>query len=71
MVLKELDIGVEKVTLGDVDILGAQLVNELENSGSDGGFADSRYVGEGAERRLILEDNAIELRDVELVGGGA
>lgn len=69
--LEELDVGVEEVTLGDVDILQAELVDELENASGDGSLADCGDGGVGAGGGLILEDDAVEFRDVELVGGGA
>lgn len=71
LVLKELDVGVEEVTLGNVDVLGAELVYELEDTGSDGGLADGGDVSVGAEGSFVFQDNAVELRDVELIGGGA
>lgn len=46
-------------------------MDELDNAGSDGGFSDGGDVGERAERGLVFEDDAVELGDVELVGGGA
>lgn len=71
LVLEELDIGVEEIALGDVDVLGGELVDELENAGGDGGFADGGDGGVGTERGFVFEDDAIEFGDVELVGGGA
>lgn len=53
-----------------MDVLDAELVDELEDSGGDGGFTDGGDVGVGTERGLVLEDDSIELRDVELVDGG-
>lgn len=70
LVLEELHIGVEKVSLGDMDALHAELVNELEDAGDDGGLTDGGYVGVGSKKRLVFENDAVELRDVELVGSG-
>lgn len=69
--MKEFDVGVEEVTLGDVDAFEAELVNELNDAGGDGGLAHGRYVGEGALGGLFLQHDAVQLRHVELVGGGA
>ena len=69
--MEELDVGVEEVTLGDVDVLGAELVDELDNAGGDGGFADGGDVGVRAEGSFVFQHDAVELGDVELVGGGA
>lgn len=71
LVLEELDIGVEKVTLSDMDVLDAELMDELEDAGGDRGLTDGGDVGVGSESRLVFENNAVELRDVELVGAGA
>jgi hypothetical protein len=38
LVLKQLHVGVEEVTLGDVDALGAQLVYQAQDAGGDGGL---------------------------------
>lgn len=48
-----------------------ELVNELQNASSDGGFANGGDVGKGALRHLVFEDDAVEFRDVQLVSGGA
>lgn len=71
LVLEQLNIGIEQITLRDMDVLERQLVDELENAGGDGGLPDGGNGGVGAERGLVLEDDAVELGDVELVGGGA
>lgn len=49
----------------------AKLVDERKNPSSNGGLPDGAHSGEGAAGGLVLEHNAIELRDVEVVGGGA
>ena len=54
LVLEELDVGVEEVTLGDVDVLGAELVDELYDAGGDGGFADGGDVGVRAEGSFVF-----------------
>lgn len=54
LVLEELDVGVEEVTLGDVDVLGAELVDELDDAGGDGGFADGGDVGVRAEGGFVF-----------------
>lgn len=69
--MKEFDIGVEEVTLGDVDAFEAELVDELEDAGGDGRLAHGGDVGEGALGGLVLQHDAVQLRHVELVGGGA
>lgn len=68
--MEKLDVGVEEVTLSDVDALEAELVDKLEDAGSDGGLADGGDIGVGTEGGLVFEDDAVEFRDVELVGGG-
>lgn len=71
LILEEFDIGVEEVTLGDVDVLGAELVDELENASGDGSLADGGDVGIRADDNFVFQDDAVEFGDVELVGGGA
>ncbi|POO02482.1 hypothetical protein TorRG33x02_014660 [Trema orientale] len=71
LVLEELDVGVEQVSLGDVDALEAELVDELEDPGGDGGLPHGGDVGVLAEGGFVLQHDAVELGDVELVGGGA
>jgi len=70
LVLKELDIGVEEVTLGDVDLLGTQLVDEAEDARGDGSLSASLRAGKGALGGGVLEDYAIQFRDVHLHEGG-
>lgn len=53
-----------------MDVLQAQLVDQLEDSGGDGRFPDSGDGGEWPQRALVLQHDAVELRHVELVGGG-
>jgi len=69
--LEEFDVGVEEVTLGDMDAFEAELVDELEDAGGDGGLAHGGDVGEGALGGLFLQHDAVQLRHVVLVGGGA
>lgn len=54
-----------------MDVLEAELVDELEDSGGDGGFPDGGNGGVRAEGGFVFKDDPVELRDVELVGGGA
>lgn len=54
-----------------MDALEAKLVDELQNAGGDGGLPHGGDIREGAKRGFVLEDDAVELGDVELVGGGA
>lgn len=53
-----------------MDVLEAELVDELEDAGGDGGLADGGDIGVGTEGGLVFEDDAVEFGDVELVGGG-
>lgn len=46
-------------------------MDELDDTGGDGGFPHGGDVGEGAGRGFVLQDDPVELGDVELVGGGA
>lgn len=46
-------------------------MDELDNTGGDGGFPYGGDVGEGASGGFVLQHDSIELRDVELVCGGA
>lgn len=46
-------------------------MDELDDSGGDRGFPHGGDVGEGAGGGFVLENNAVELGDIELVGGGA
>lgn len=52
-----------------MDVLAAELVDELEDASCNCGLADGGDIGEGAEGVLILQNDAVELRDVELVRG--
>lgn len=54
-----------------MDILKAQLMDELKDASSDSGFANGGYIGKGTEGSFVFEDYAIELGHVELVSGGA
>lgn len=67
LVLEELDVGVEEVALGDVDALGAQLVDQAQNARGDRGFPARRRAGKGPARDGAAQDDAVELADVELV----
>lgn len=69
--MEEFDVGVKEVTLGDMDAFEAELVDELEDAGGDGGLAHSGDVSEGALGGLVLQHDAVQFRHVELVGGGA
>lgn len=54
-----------------MDALDAELVDELQDAGGDGGFPHSGDVRKRAKGGFVLEDDAVELGHVELVGGGA
>lgn len=54
-----------------MDALEAELVDELEDPGGNGGLPNSGDVGVRSDRGFFFEDDAVELGDVELVGGGA
>lgn len=71
LVLEKLDIRVKEITLGDMNAAEAELVNEREDSGSDGSFPDGGDGSEGAYGTLVTEHNTVELRDVEVIRGGA
>lgn len=71
LVLEELDVGVEEVTLGDMDVAEEDGVDEGEDARRDGGLANGGEVGEGAGGGLVAKYDAVELGDIELVGGGA
>jgi hypothetical protein len=71
LVAKELDIGVGEVTLGDVDALAEDGLDEGEYMHCDGGLARSGDVGEGACGLMADEYDAVEVWGVGLVGGGA
>lgn len=71
LILEELDVGVEEITLGDMDVLQTQLMDELEYTSGDGGFPDAGDGGEWPSGRFVFQNDTIELGNVELVGGGA
>lgn len=71
LVLEKLDVGVEEITLGDVDILLAKLVDECEDPGGYCGFADGGNVCKWTEGSFVFKDDAIKFGNVELIGGGA
>lgn len=71
LVAKELDIGVEEVTLGDMDAPAEDGVDEGEDPGRDCGLARGGDAGEGARGLAAEEDDAVEVGEVDLVGGGA
>lgn len=39
-------------------------MDERKDTGRNGGFTDGRYRGVGADGGFVLENNAIQLRDV-------
>jgi hypothetical protein len=71
LVAEELDVGVEEVTLGDVDAPAEDGVDEGEDSRRDGGLPRGGDVGEGARGLAADEHDAVEVREVDLVRGGA
>lgn len=70
LVLEKLNVSVEEITLGDVDVFETELVNELEDTSGDGCFADSRAGSIGTDGGFVFEDDTVEFGDVELVSGG-
>lgn len=62
--MEELNISVEKVTLGDMDVFEAELMDELEDAGRDSCFANGGDIGIRADRGFVFEDNAVKFRDV-------
>lgn len=64
-------MGVEEVTLCDMDVMKEDDVHGREDAGCVCGLVDNREVSKGVGGRLVMKDNAIKLKDIELVGGGA
>lgn len=52
--LEKLNIGVEEITLGDVNVFKAELVDKGEDASSDGGFSDGRNGGKRTEGRFVF-----------------
>lgn len=71
LVAEELDVGVEEVTLGDVDPPAEDGVDQGEDARGDGGLPRGGDVGEGPGGLAADEHDAVEVREVDLVGGGA
>lgn len=68
---EQLHVRVEQVTLCGVNVAPQHLVQHLHHPRHDGGLADLRRGVEAARRSLALEDDAVELGNVQLVGGRA
>ena len=64
--LEKLHISVKEVTLGDVDLLGAELVHEAQHARGEDGLAAGGRAGKGALRRRVLKHDAVQLRHVQL-----
>ena len=71
LVLEQLDVGVEEITLGDVNTSGQHAVHELHHPGQDGHLSHGGGAAEGGVRVLVLEHDAIELLEVHLVVGSS
>lgn len=71
MVAEELDVRVEEIPLGDVDSPAQDGVDEGKDARRDGGLARGADAGEGPCGLAAEEDDAVEFREVDLVGGGA
>lgn len=68
--LKQFDICVEQVTLGDMNALEAELVNELQDPSGDDCLSACAGAGKGSLRLRIFQDNAIQFWDIDLVAFG-
>jgi len=68
LLLEELDVCVEKVALGDVDALAAQLEDELKDARGDGSLARGRRVREDACQHLVLQHEPVQLGHIQVVG---
>lgn len=71
LVAEELHVGVEEISLGDVDPPAQDGVDEREDASCDGGLARGGDASEGPGGIAAEEHNAVEVREVDLVGGGA
>lgn len=52
--LEKLNVGVKEITLGDVNVPEAKLVDKGEDSSGDGSFPDRRNGGKGPEGRFVF-----------------
>lgn len=53
-----------------MDTFLAKLMDKLNNPRSNGGFTDGGDVSERTKRRFILENDAVEFGNIELVSRG-
>lgn len=52
--LEKLNVGVEEITLGDVNVPKAELVDKGEDTSGDGCFPDRRNGCKGTEGRFVF-----------------
>lgn len=64
LALEELDVGVEEVPLGDIDVLDTELVDEQQDARGERRLADGGEAAEGLGLGLVEEYDSVELRVV-------
>lgn len=52
--LEKLNVGVEEITLSNVNVPEAELVDKGEDTSGDGGFPDRRNGGKWTEGRFVF-----------------
>lgn len=52
--LEKLNVGVEEITLGNVNVPEAELVDKGEDSSGDSSFPDRRNGGKGTKGRFVF-----------------
>lgn len=67
LILEELYISVEQITLSNMNPFLAKLMDKLNNPRSNGGFPNSGDISKRTKRRFILENNTIQFRNIELI----
>lgn len=70
LILEELNISIEQITLSNMNPFNTKLMNKLNNSRSNSSFPNSRNIRKRTNRRFILQNNTVKFRHINLISGG-
>lgn len=65
--LKQFDISVEQVTLGDMDTLEAKLMDELQDSSGNDSLSACASTCKRPLRLGVFQNNPVQFWDIDLV----
>jgi hypothetical protein len=71
LVGEQLDVGVKQVSLGHMDVLNADLIDQTHHTRGDTRFSAITHVIEVAHTGLVFQHDAVQLRHVQLVAARA